>query len=94
MVVTDGELNHAAVCCVLDLSYKIISEKTNSLEDIPKFNVQDPITGNVLSQIESIKLNIHKWNEKYLWFFKKSTIDQRYWTEGKTRTFQKLYTDY
>ena len=59
-MVRDEELFDAAVCCVLDLSYKIISEKTNSLEDIPKFNVQNPITGNVLSQIESIKLNIHK----------------------------------
>ena len=61
-MVTDGKLNDAAVChaSALNPDYKNFLKYYNLPEvvfkDISKFDVQNPIIGSLLTQIESSKI--------------------------------------
>lgn len=60
LVVTDDKLNDAAVRRALDPVYKKVLGKQSPFKvvfkDISKFDTQNPITGNLVTEIESGKL--------------------------------------
>lgn len=68
-VVTDRKFNNSIVCHTLDLTNANIFDIPNpfevTLEDIKKFDAQNPVIGNLLSQIEASKLTGEKM-KKYL----------------------------
>ena len=68
-VVTDKKCNNRIVCHMLDLTNANIFDIPNPLEvtlkDIKKFDAENPVIGNLLSQIEASKLTGEK-TKKYL----------------------------
>ena len=63
-VAIEGKLNDAIICHALDTKNKHILADPNSLQvtfkDIKKFDVQNPNTGKVLTEIETSKLSDKK----------------------------------
>ena len=61
MIVTDGGFNDAAVRRELDLKYPSIMKKPNSTDvvfkDKTKFDVQNPIIGSLVAQVQENKTN-------------------------------------
>ena len=61
MIVTDGSFNDAAVRRELDLKYPSIMKKPNSTDavfkDKTKFDVQNPIIGSLVAQVQENKTN-------------------------------------
>ena len=77
LVVTDDKLNDAAVRRALDPVYKKVLGKQSPFKvvfkDISKFDTQNPITGNLVTEIESGKLTDTSIQN----FFKSSTFSLR-----------------
>ena len=61
MIVNDGGFNDAAVRRELDLKYPSIMKKPNSIDvvfkDKTKFDVQNPIIGSLVAQVQENKTN-------------------------------------
>ena len=61
MIVTDGGFNDAAIRRELDLKYPSIMKKPNPIDvvfkDKPKFDMQNPIIGSLVAQVQENKTN-------------------------------------
>ena len=61
MIVTDGKLNNAGIRRALDTKYPTVMEKPNPInvvfKDKAKIDTQNPVTGKLLSQIQTDKNN-------------------------------------